>query len=61
MTCKDIDECQKNLGLSDCGFRCKNTPGGFECTCPDGYKLKDDGKMCEGSLLKQKYKRKCQN
>ncbi len=39
----DIDECSFD---SPCQYRCENTQGGYECSCPVGYEL-DDGK-CEG-------------
>ena len=41
----DIDECseQKNL----CAFRCYNLQGTYQCTCPKGFQLSDDGKHCE--------------
>ncbi|KAK6120246.1 hypothetical protein DH2020_045937 [Rehmannia glutinosa] len=33
--CTDIDEC-KDSNLNDCEKSCINTPGGFNCSCPDG-------------------------
>ena len=47
----DVDECQPNLGLNTCRFRCVNTEGSFECACPQGYQLKPDGNMCEGRSI----------
>ncbi|KAK4489275.1 hypothetical protein RD792_005072 [Penstemon davidsonii] len=35
--CQDIDECQDPV-LNNCSKVCKNTPGGFYCTCPSGYR-----------------------
>lgn len=43
----DINECAQNPLL--CAFRCINTYGFYECTCPVGYELRDDQKMCKGN------------
>lgn len=42
----DIDECAiPNV----CSYRCINTVGGFNCTCPSsGYTLGPDGRSCQG-------------
>ncbi|GCB64860.1 hypothetical protein scyTo_0014819, partial [Scyliorhinus torazame] len=40
-----INECSLNPLL--CAFRCINTYGSYECTCPGGYTLRDDRKMCK--------------
>ena len=45
--CSDIDECA-DPALNDCGTdnaECINIPGGFNCTCADGYE--GDGIICE--------------
>nr|XP_043870928.1 thrombomodulin-like [Solea senegalensis] len=36
--CEDIDECE---GAWVCDQNCKNTFGGYECSCRDGFVLKD--------------------
>ncbi|CAO4383374.1 unnamed protein product [Caenorhabditis nigoni] len=38
--CEDLDECQFHL---PCDFECINTEGSYECRCPPGYELADDG------------------
>lgn len=45
----DINECASNPLL--CAFRCINTFGSYECTCPSGYALRDDRRMCRGKIL----------
>ena len=35
--CEDIDECAE--GTAQCQHTCKNTPGGYECSCHDGFQL----------------------
>ena len=42
----DINECLENNGA--CDNRCTNMIGGFECSCPIGYKLLTDGRSCIG-------------
>ena len=44
--CVDIDECK--LGINDCGFGsiCLNTPGSYQCKCPEGMK----GKYCHEDI-----------
>ncbi|KAK1345003.1 hypothetical protein QTO34_013707 [Cnephaeus nilssonii] len=42
---EDINECAQNPLL--CAFRCMNTFGSYECTCPIGYALREDQKMCK--------------
>jgi hypothetical protein len=44
--CKDKDECADD-GANDCGKHatCKNTPGGFECSC-ESPAYTGDGKSC---------------
>lgn len=42
--CIDIDECAE--GNTGCEY-CQNINGGFQCTCPDGFELNDDGKTCK--------------
>lgn len=41
--CIDIDECAE--GNTGCEY-CHNTPGSFQCTCPDGFELNTDEKTC---------------
>ncbi|EFO97329.1 hypothetical protein CRE_16676 [Caenorhabditis remanei] len=38
--CEDIDECEFHL---PCDFECINTDGGYQCRCPPGYELAEDG------------------
>ena len=42
----DIDECAEDNG--HCSHYCANTEGGYNCSCALGYKLNDDGNVCEG-------------
>merc|ERR1712176_741202 len=44
MGCNDKDECAD--GTNDCpaNSQCSNIPGGFECTCDEGYKKPANGK-----------------
>ena len=35
--CEDIDECAE--GTAQCQHTCSNTPGGYECSCRDGFQL----------------------
>ncbi|EAL68479.1 EGF-like domain-containing protein [Dictyostelium discoideum AX4] len=43
-TCVDRDECAD--GSSGCSNGCSNRVGGFDCTCPTGYRLNSDLKSC---------------
>lgn len=42
----DRDECQVNNG--GCEHSCKNTLGSFMCCCSPGYRLRHDGRSCQG-------------
>ncbi|XP_060519705.1 fibrillin-3 isoform X1 [Cylas formicarius] len=43
--CIDIDECA--VGAVWCSHACQNTPGGYQCTCPNGFELaKDNTSRC---------------
>lgn len=42
--CDDIDECSDGTAGCDVNATCTNTPGGFTCTCNDGYM--GDGTVC---------------
>jgi len=43
----DIDDCQAVNECSD-GADCRNTNGSYECVCPIGTKLENDGRTCKG-------------
>ena len=43
----DINECRTIPGLCT-GGRCINREGSFECRCPEGFLLTDDGRNCIG-------------
>ena len=47
----DLDECSFSEFL--CQHRCVNTPGSFSCLCPLGYYVFEDGRSCEGKVLRQ--------
>ncbi|XP_056651947.1 multiple epidermal growth factor-like domains protein 6 [Monodelphis domestica] len=42
----DVNECEVENG--GCESQCCNTIGSFYCKCPEGQKLRDDRKACEG-------------
>ena len=45
--CLDIDECAVQNG--GCSHDCENTPGSYECECPDAeLSLAEDNHTCEG-------------
>lgn len=48
--CTDRNECMLNQNI--CGTaQCKNTPGKYECECPEGYAYNSTTKKCEGSYV----------
>lgn len=47
----DVDECIQ--APKPCNFICKNTEGGYLCSCPRGYILQEDGKSCRGDTHTQ--------
>ncbi|XP_063797386.1 fibulin-2-like isoform X2 [Pseudophryne corroboree] len=47
ITCEDIDECIQSIG-SICVFACINTPGSYQCACPEhGYTMSANGLTCK--------------
>lgn len=47
---KDINECAEFPGLCGNG-RCRNTMGGFDCSCAKGYALDESKTRCIGGLF----------
>lgn len=43
-----MNECEEAAN-GGCESQCCNTVGSFYCRCPEGSRLKDDGKACEGT------------
>ena len=47
LSCSDVDECF-TPAAQQCTGGCLNSEGSFECTCPTGYMLMEDGATCTG-------------
>ena len=47
----DIDECDRGNG--GCSDGCTNTEGSYQCSCPEGYQLMEDGHTCEGEVIRE--------
>jgi Calcium-binding EGF domain len=47
--CVDVDECSREA--SPCSHRCLNLPGSYQCDCPYGQVLIEDGHTCGFSDL----------
>ncbi|XP_061188954.1 fibrillin-2-like [Saccostrea echinata] len=47
-SCVDVDECN-DVTLNNCNFKekCVNTGGSYNCSCPTGYTLENDGRTCK--------------
>lgn len=46
----DVDEClQENICQEK--QTCENSEGSYKCSCPTGYLLNTDTKMCEGNVM----------
>ncbi|KAJ6664070.1 hypothetical protein lerEdw1_008285 [Lerista edwardsae] len=48
---EDLNEC--NQSPKPCNFICKNTEGSYQCSCPKGYILQDDGRSCKATVLRR--------
>ncbi|XP_070581750.1 hemicentin-1-like isoform X2 [Ptychodera flava] len=46
-SCVDIDECMTRQHRCSYNQVCKNTPGGYECSCPRGYRSDGMGRVCQ--------------
>ena len=47
----DVHECDSDNG--GCDQICSDFPGGFKCSCEDGFHLlAEDGRFCEGIIAK---------
>ena len=45
----DINECSYSRG--GCAQLCNNFPGGYNCSCLQGYALQSDKKSCQGTCV----------
>merc|ERR1719498_215014 len=43
ITCDDINECEENIHNCPPHSHCRNTFGGYNCICKDGYEKNEDG------------------
>lgn len=43
----DVNECAERRGI--CSYQCRNTLGGFECTCAPGQIQLADKQSCAGT------------
>lgn len=48
----DVDECSTEA-LNKCNQNCRNTKGGFSCSCITGYSLLADKHTCQGKVKQQ--------
>ena len=48
--CSDINECVMNTTVCPENATCENTPGGYECQCPEGYTHNITENLCEGKI-----------
>lgn len=55
----DINECDNGKG--GCQHECHNTHGGYQCLCPVGYRLRADGRSCEGKISEPSIVTNCYN
>uniref|UniRef100_A0A8C4QG61 EGF-like domain-containing protein n=1 Tax=Eptatretus burgeri TaxID=7764 RepID=A0A8C4QG61_EPTBU len=46
----NLDECV--ISPKPCNFICKNTDGSYQCACPRGYIMQEDGRTCRGEISK---------
>lgn len=49
----DINECRYSRG--GCDQLCNNFPGGYNCSCLQGYTLQSDKKSCQGTYTSVEY------
>ncbi|WAR27354.1 MLP-like protein [Mya arenaria] len=50
-TCLDVNECQTSeLNGCDSTATCMNTYGSYQCECPIGARLENDGRTCTGCI-----------
>ncbi|XP_023231135.1 low-density lipoprotein receptor-related protein 1B-like [Centruroides sculpturatus] len=49
----DESECNINECLirSSCAQKCEDLPIGYKCSCSEGYKSQDGGRICEGNFV----------
>jgi hypothetical protein len=49
LSSQDIDECSPSSGIfHGCEMKCENYPGGYNCSCDEGFYLATDGEKCSG-------------
>ncbi|XP_072005243.1 adhesion G protein-coupled receptor E5-like isoform X2 [Engystomops pustulosus] len=51
--CKDIDECRTAKDLCGAFTHCRNTPGGYSCTCDPGYHKGNETEFCPSDYKEQ--------
>lgn len=51
----DVDECSEETDECHYSQLCDNTPGGYQCRCPQGYRTQGPGLPCLGTGISYPY------